>query len=137
SGLPTAEKVSEWLPDMCRKPICFIVLILGGGACAAVVGLIVGMPALRLRGDYLAIATLGFAEIIRILIQNSEPLGRALGLRGIPKYTNFAWLYGFAAITVAVIWRIAYSANGRAIIAALEHEVAPIARSRGPKSHKV
>jgi branched-chain amino acid transport system permease protein len=137
SGLPTAEKVSQALPDVCRKPICFIVLILGGGACAAVVGLIVGMPALRLRGDYLAIATLGFAEIIRILIQNSEPLGRALGLTGIPKYTNFAWLFGFAAITVAVIWRIAYSAKGRAIMAVREDEVAANACGIDTTHHKV
>src|SRR5205823_6349428 len=92
--------------------------------------------ALRLRGDYLAIATLGFAEIIRILIQNSEPLGRALGLTGIPKYTNFAWLFGFAAITIAVIWRIAYSAKGRAIMAVREDEVAANACGIGPAEHQ-
>ena len=123
-GLANASKVSEWLPATWRQPVCFIVLVIGGGGCAAVVGLIVGMPTLRLRGDYLAIATLGMAEIIRILIQNSQPLGGALGLTRIPRYTNFAWLYGFAAVTIAVIWRVAYSAKGRAIMAVREDEVA-------------
>ncbi|HEX3355721.1 MAG TPA: branched-chain amino acid ABC transporter ATP-binding protein/permease [Tepidisphaeraceae bacterium] len=126
-GIPFASKISDVFPDTFRKPICFIVLILGGGSCAAVVGLIVGLPALRLRGDYLAIATLGFAEIIRILIQNSQPLGGALGLTGIPKMTSFVWLYGFAAFTIIVIWRIAYSAKGRAIMAVREDEVAAAA----------
>src|SRR5436190_8644059 len=124
SGTPVLSKLSAWLPDFAREPICFLVLVIGGGCCAGVVGLIVGLPALRLRGDYLAIATLGFAEIIRILIQNSAPLGGALGLTGIPKHTNFAWLYGFAVITALVIWRVAYSAKGRAIMAVREDEVA-------------
>jgi len=110
---------------------------LAADVCAGVVGLIVGMPALRLRGDYLAIATLGFAEIIRILIQNSRPLGGALGLTGIPKYTNFAWLYGFVVITIAVIWRVAYSAKGRAIMAVREDEIAAAATGIDPTHHKV
>jgi branched-chain amino acid transport system permease protein len=67
------------------------------------------------------------AEIIRIVIQNSRPLGGALGLTGIPKYTNFAWLYGFAVVTIVVVWRIAYSARGRAIMAVREDEVAAAA----------
>ena len=71
------------LPASWAAPACFIVLLIGGGLCAAAAGLIVGLPALRLRGDYLAIATLGFAEIIRIAIQNAPPLGGPLGLGGI------------------------------------------------------
>jgi len=136
-GQSVAGNVSTWLPSSLRQPICFIVLVIGGGCCAGVVGLIVGMPALRLRGDYLAIATLGFAEIIRILIQNSRPLGGALGLTGIPKYTNFAWLYGFVVITIAVIWRVAYSAKGRAIMAVREDEIAAAATGIDPTHHKV
>ncbi len=127
NGTPFGSRISSLLPGAWQKPICFLVLVIGGGCCAAVVGLIVGMPALRLRGDYLAIATLGFAEIIRILIQTSQPLGGALGLTGIPKMTSFAWLYGFVAVTVIVIWRIAYSAKGRAIMAVREDEVAAAA----------
>jgi ABC-type branched-subunit amino acid transport system permease subunit len=137
NGVPGASKVSVWLPDGWRQPICFIVLVIGGGGSAAVMGLIVGMPALRLRGDYLAIATLGMAEIIRILIQNSQPLGGALGLTRIPRYTNFSWLFGFAAVTIAVIWRIAYSAKGRAIMAVREDEVAASACGIDTTHHKV
>jgi ABC-type branched-subunit amino acid transport system permease subunit len=136
-GLENAAKVSGWLPESWRQPTCFLVLVIGGGACAAVVGLIVGMPALRLRGDYLAIATLGMAEIIRILIQNSQPLGGALGLTRIPRYTSFSWLYGIAAVTIAVIWRVAYSAKGRAIMAVREDEVAASACGIDATHHKV
>jgi ABC-type branched-subunit amino acid transport system permease subunit len=129
--------VSRALPAVARAPLCFVVLLAGGGACAAAAGLVVGLPTLRLRGDYLAIATLGFAEIIRILIQNAQPLGGALGLTGIPKFTNFAWLYGFAAITIAVIWRVAYSAKGRAIMAVREDEIAASACGIDTTHHKV
>lgn len=137
AGEPMAAKLTTFLPETLRYPFCLLVLVLGGGACAGVVGLIVGMPALRLRGDYLAIATLGFAEIIRILIQNSEPLGGALGLTRIPKGTNFAWLYGFAIVTIVVIWRVAYSAKGRAIMAVREDEIAASATGIDTTHHKV
>jgi branched-chain amino acid transport system permease protein len=126
-GGPIAAKASAALPAAARAPVTFVILILGAGTFAAATGLVVGIPALRLRGDYLAIATLGLAEIIRILFQNSQPLGGALGITGIPKYTNFAWLYGAAVVTVAVVWRIAYSARGRAIMAVREDEVAAAA----------
>src|SRR5436190_11126881 len=126
-GSPTAGKVAMLIPVAAREPMTFLVLVIGGGCCAAVVGFVVGLPTLRLRGDYLAIATLGLAEIIRIVIQNSQPLGGALGMIGIPKYTSFAWLYGAAAITIFVIWRVAYSARGRAIMAVREHEIAAAA----------
>lgn len=122
-----AGRFSEMLPAAARAPATFVILIVGAGLFAAGAGLIVGIPALRLRGDYLAIATLGMAEIIRIIIQNSQPLGGALGLTPIPKYTSFAWLYGFAVVTIVVVWRIAYSARGRQIMAVREDEVAAAA----------
>lgn len=136
-GTPIAQSISGMIPVSLRPPLCFLVLVLGGGCCAGVVGLIVGMPALRLRGDYLAIATLGMAEIIRIGIQNSRPLGSALGLQDIPYYTDFIWLYTFAVVTVVVIWRIAYSAKGRAIMAVREDEVAAAAVGIDTTHHKV
>jgi branched-chain amino acid transport system permease protein len=126
-GGPVAAKASAALPAAARAPVTFVILVLGAGTFAAATGLVVGIPALRLRGDYLAIATLGLAEIIRILFQNAQPLGGALGLTGIPKYTSFAWLYGTAIITTVVVWRIAYSARGRAIMAVREDEVAAAA----------
>lgn len=136
-GRPVGETASGWLPEAARRPLSFLALLVGGGCCAAVVGLIVGMPALRLRGDYLAIATLGFAEIIRIVIMNSPPLGGALGFVEIPKQTDFAWLYGAAIVTVFVIWRLGYSAKGRAIMAVREDEVAAAAVGIDTTHHKV
>jgi branched-chain amino acid transport system permease protein len=124
SVAPLTEKVSAALPGVIRRPACFIILLYGAGCCASAVGFIVGLPALRLRGDYLAIATLGFGEIIRIAIQNSKPLGSALGLTSIPRYTDFTWLYVAVIITIVTIWRIAYSSKGRAIMAVREDEIA-------------
>ena len=134
---PAMSSASAWIPTTLQKPLTYLILLVGGGCCAAVAGLIVGLPTLRLRGDYLAIATLGMAEIIRIAIQNSQPLGGALGLTGIPKLTTFSWLYGVAIVTIFVIWRIAYSAKGRAIMAVREDEIAAAAIGVDPTHHKV
>jgi ABC-type branched-subunit amino acid transport system permease subunit len=123
-GTPAAARVSAVLPGALAKPLCFVVLLIGAGLCAAGAGFVVGLPALRLRGDYLAIVTLGAAEIIRIVIQNSKPLGGALGLTAIPRYTDFAWLYACVVITVVCVWRVTYSARGRAIMAVREDEIA-------------
>jgi ABC-type branched-subunit amino acid transport system permease subunit len=123
-GGPVAGRISGVLPAGLARGICFVSLLVGAGCCAAATGLIVGLPTLRLRGDYLAIATLGMAEIIRIVIQNSQPLGGALGLTKIPVYTNLVWLYGCAIVTVLAVWRVAYSARGRVIMAVREDEIA-------------
>jgi branched-chain amino acid transport system permease protein len=120
-----------------EQPVTLLLRLVAGGVLAGVVGLVVGLPALRLRGDYLAIATLGFAEIIRIVIQNSQPLGAALGLTGIPKGTNFAWLYGTVIVTIIACWRLAYSAKGRAIMAVREDEIAAQAVGVSPTHYKV
>jgi branched-chain amino acid transport system permease protein len=137
SGAPAAMRISGWLPEAVQQPACFMVLLAGGGCCAAAVGFVVGLPALRLRGDYLAIATLGLAEIIRIAIQNSQPLGGALGLTPIPKYTDFAWLYSMVLVTVVVVWRVAYSPKGRAIMAVREDEVAAASVGISATQYKV
>ncbi|HRP04361.1 MAG TPA: branched-chain amino acid ABC transporter permease, partial [Opitutaceae bacterium] len=68
----------------------FALALIVGGLCAAVAGLLIGIPSLRLKGDYLALVTLGFGEIIRVIFQNVEWLGGALGLVGMPAYTTFA-----------------------------------------------
>jgi len=136
-GAPAAARLSEWLPQAIQHPVCFLVPLGGGGCCAAVVGFVVGLPALRLRGDYLAIATLGLAEIIRIAIQNSQPLGGALGLTPIPKYTDFAWLYAMVLVTVVVVWRVAYSPKGRAIMAVREDEIAAASIGISTTQYKV
>jgi branched-chain amino acid transport system permease protein len=136
-GAPHRRARVGSLPQSDAEPLNYVVLLIGGGCGAAAAGFIVGLPTLRLRGDYLAIATLGLAEIIRILIQKRPPAGGALGLTGIPKYTNFAWLYGVAIITIVVIWRLAYSAKGRAIMAVREDEIAAAAAGIDPTHHKV
>lgn len=138
SAAQPAAALSEWLPggDL-RGSISFLIAILGGGVCAAIAGLVVGLPTLRLRGDYLAIATLGFAEIIRVAINNSVPLGRSTGLRGIVQATNFAWIFCAAIITIVVVWRITYSAKGRSIAAVREDEIAAAAVGIDTTHHKV
>jgi branched-chain amino acid transport system permease protein len=105
--------------------VCFFAgAVLAGGLLAAISGFLVGMPALRLRGDYLAIATLGFGEIVRVLITNAEPLGGALGMHGIPKWSTLPVL-GFACVaTVALCRNIATSVPGRCLVALREDEIA-------------
>ncbi|MBC8001490.1 MAG: branched-chain amino acid ABC transporter permease [Opitutaceae bacterium] len=98
--------------------------LIAGGLFAALVGLVVGVPSLRLRGDYLAIVTLGFGEIIRVIAQNTEAIGAASGMKGIPKFTNLGWTFGFAAITVYVISALVNSTYGRGFIAVHDDEIA-------------
>ncbi len=102
----------------------FLVALLAAGAVAAAAGLLVGAPSLRLKGDYLAIVTLGFGQIISVVFRNIEPLGGALGLNGIPSYTNLFWVFAAAALTVYVITAMVNSTYGRGFIATHDDEVA-------------
>src|SRR6478609_7784474 len=101
-----------------------VVAILLGGVLAAAAGYLVGLPSLRLRGDYLAIVTLGFGEIIRVLILNIEKIGGARGFSGIPHWSNFFWVYFFAGITILISWRLVRSSVGRAFLAVREDPIA-------------
>src|SRR5678809_1233296 len=91
---------------------------------AGFAGLLVGIPSLRLRGDYLAIVTLGFGEIIRVLILNINAVGAARGFLGIPEFSNFFWVYLFALITVVVVHNLVNSSYGRAFISIRDDEIA-------------
>jgi branched-chain amino acid transport system permease protein len=102
----------------------FLVSLLAAGLVAALAGLLVGAPSLRLKGDYLAIVTLGFGQIISVIFRNVEPLGGALGLNGIPSYTNLFWAFGAAAVTVYVITAMVNSTYGRGFLATHDDEVA-------------
>ena len=102
----------------------FLVALLFGMVLSAVAGLLVGIPSLRLRGDYLAIVTLGFGEIIRVLILNIDAVGGARGMSGIPQRTTFFTGYLFAAVSILVIWNISRSTFGRAMLAVREDEIA-------------
>jgi branched-chain amino acid transport system permease protein len=125
----------EWL---------FVAACIFGGIVATGAGYVVGLPSLRLRGDYLAIVTLGFGEILRVVLQQTgrvivdrealrsaelsqlvpPPVGGAVGFHGIPKYTNLFWVYTFLAITLVVALRLKWSSLGRALISVREDEFA-------------
>lgn len=99
-------------------------VLLCGMAAAAVMGLVVGIPTLRLKGDYLAIVTLGFGEIIRVVIVNLDITGGPRGLPGIPPKTSFFIAEALAVLTVLIVVNIINSAHGRAMLAIREDEVA-------------
>ncbi len=115
----------------------FFAALVAGGAAAAVAGLFVGIPSLRLRGDYLALVTLGFGEIIRVLLQNFELLGGALGLNGIPPYTTPFWVIAAAALTVFVVGCIVNSTYGLGFRAVRDDEIAAAAAGLNPSRYKV
>ena len=118
-------------------PFVFLLALVLGGLAAAAVGLAVGVPTLRLRGDYLAIVTLGFGEIIRVILQNMDCVGAASGLKGIPGSTNFFWAFALAAVTVFVITCLVNSTYGRGFIAVHDDEIAASAMGVNPVRYKV
>ena len=115
----------------------FVGSLVAGGILAACAGWLVGLPSLRLRGDYLAIVTLGFGEIIRVVIVNVESLGGSRGLPGIPAFASIFWVGLFAAITIVVLHRVARSDYGRTLLAIREDEVAASAMGVDTTSKKV
>ena len=118
-------------------PVLFAGALLAGGLLAALAGLAVGIPTLRLRGDYLAIVTLGFGEIIRVILQNLEYVGAASGLKGIAPETTLFWAFGLAAVTVYVVGCLVSSTYGRGFIAVHDDEVAASASGINPTRYKV
>lgn len=103
----------------------FVCGVFLGAICAAIVGFVVGLPTLRLKGDYLAIATLGMSEIIRITFLNLDDITNgAAGLNGIPQFVNWPWLFVFTAGIVLLISNFLNSSHGRACISIREDEIA-------------
>lgn len=98
--------------------------VAAGMAAAAFTGFLIGLPTLRLRGDYLAIATLGFGEIIRVLLVNVEYLGGATGILGIPRTVNWTWLFWSVVLTLVLVRNFVSSTHGRACLAVRENELA-------------
>jgi branched-chain amino acid transport system permease protein len=115
----------------------FAIALLTGGVAAAVAGLLVGIPTLRLRGDYLAIVTLGFGEIIRVIFQNMEAVGGARGLSVSHGWTNLFWTFGLAAVTVYVVAALVNSTYGRGFIAVRDDEIAAEAMGINTTKYKV
>jgi len=135
-----AAKLTIVLHGACppwAQPILFVAALITGGLAAAVAGFAVGVPTLQLRGDYLAIVTLGFGEIIRVIFQTSDTFGAATGLAGIPNWTNFGWAWGFAALTVFTVTCIVNSTYGRGFIAVNDDEIAASAIGINPVRYKV
>jgi branched-chain amino acid transport system permease protein len=109
--------------------VTFNVALLVGAVLAGIAGLLVGAPSLRLRGDYLAVVTLGFGEIIRISFNNADFLGAATGYfgdspAGLPAYTSFFWVYAWAIAIVVLIRNLTFSQTGRSLSAIREDEIA-------------
>ena len=102
----------------------FPVAILAGGIAAGLLGALIGLPTLRLRGDYLAIATLGLGEIVRIVIINVPYVGGAAGFKGIQHLTNFTWVFFLMLATLFLIKNFVNSRHGRACLAIRENEIA-------------
>lgn len=115
----------------------FIVGLLVSGVTAALAGLIIGIPTLRLKGDYLAIATLGFGEIIRIIALNIDYIGGAIGFNDIPQYTNWNWVFFMTVATVILISHFNTSYHGRACVAIKEDEIAAEAMGVNTTYYKV
>lgn len=146
-----SEGLEQWLTSLVGATVAqsfvFLLVIIVGALVAALAGLVVGIPSLRLRGDYLAIVTLGFAEIIRIVILNIDQVGGATGFRGrvppldgrliIPQYSNFIWIGGFAIITIVVVYNIVNSDIGRSLISIREDELAAEAMGINTTRYKV
>ncbi|MBC2581229.1 branched-chain amino acid ABC transporter permease [Clostridium sp. DJ247] len=111
--------------------------IILGAVVAALAGIIIGIPTLRLKGDYLAIATLGFGEIVRIVILNNDYVGGASGLNDIPQNTTWTWLYFVTAATIILIRNFINSKSGRACISIRENEIAAEAMGVNTTFYKV
>ncbi len=124
-------------PPFIAAQALFIVALLAGGLLAAFVGLIVGAPSLRLKGDYLAIVTLGFGEIIRVILQNTEAVGAARGLSGVPFYTNFFWTFSIGAGVVYFVTSLVHSSYGRGFLAVRDDEIAAEAIGINTTRYKV
>jgi branched-chain amino acid transport system permease protein len=115
----------------------FLAGIFVGALAAAIVGILIGIPTLRLKGDYLAIATLGMAEIIRVVFLNLEITNGAAGLNGIPRFTNWTWLFLFTAAAVILINNFIRSSQGRACISIREDEIAAESMGINTTKYKV
>lgn len=114
----------------------FIIAVLTGGVIAAVAGMVIGIPSLRLKGDYLAIATLGFGEIVRIVLLNIEYVGGASGMQ-VSHLTSWPWVFACVMITVLVIRNFTNSTHGRACISVREDETAADAMGINTTYYKV
>jgi branched-chain amino acid transport system permease protein len=121
---PRIQAALSFLPAEAQQGVVVLVGLAFGAFLAAIGGLLVGVPSLRLRGDYLAIVTLGFGEIIRVVILNIDAIGGARGYTGIPNLAGFGWVFFVAIMTVIAVHNLVGSSFGRTLIAVREDEIA-------------
>jgi branched-chain amino acid transport system permease protein len=115
-------ELPQWLANL-EMP--FLPASIIGGVCAAMMALVVGLPVLRLRGHYLAVATLGFLIIVQVLITNWDSVTRGpLGLNGLPAITNLWYVFPWVVVTVYVAWKIKFSSYGRSMLSIREDDMA-------------
>ncbi len=125
------------LPDPIANGAALLVALVVGGLLSAAAGWLVGLPSLRLRGDYLAIVTLGFGEIIRVMILNIDAVGGARGLPGIPQWSTFFWVFLAVVVVIMLSHNLAASTHGRALFAIRDDEVAAEALGVDTTRYKV
>lgn len=123
-GGPAIRAATAFLPQIAQNAVLLLMGIIAAAIAAGIAGWAVGIPSLRLRGDYLAIVTLGFGEIIRVLILNIDAIGGARGFSGIPQLSNFFWVYLGVLITVVTVHNLVNSSYGRAFISIRDDEIA-------------
>jgi branched-chain amino acid transport system permease protein len=117
--------------------VALLLATLVGAFFAGFAGLLVGVPSLRLKGDYLAIVTLGFGQIIVVFLNNIEAIGGARGYSGIPIVKSFFWIFLIAIVTIVIVYNIVNSAFGRALISIREDELAAEAMGVNTTRYKV
>ncbi len=136
-GNQIAALVGSTLADPVGASVVMVPSLAAGAAAASLAGLLVGIPSLRLKGDYLAIVTLGFSEIIRVVILNIPAVGGATGFTDAIPITNFFWIFAMALLTIVVTRNIARSTFGRALFAIRSDEIAAEAMGIDTTHHKV
>ena len=134
SHLPLNGVMPNTMAGMLAGAPAMVLAMILGGCVSALVGYIVGLPSLRLRGDYLAIVTLGFGEIIRVIVENTDAVGGPRGFAGqffegqgkiaIPGIANFFWVYGTVIAVVLVAYRLRFSVEGLKYLSVREDEIA-------------
>lgn len=139
---PEEKKVSFIIEPLIwpLNQIClpFFAALLIAGLVAAFFGFLMGFPVFRVKGDYLAIVTLGFGEVIRVVANNLQSVTNGpLGLKGLPPYTNLWWSWGLAVITIFVVTRLVNSSFGRALKAIRQDEPAAAAMGINAFRHKL
>jgi branched-chain amino acid transport system permease protein len=126
---PAQKEMNYYLqpivPWLAQVQMPFLPALLLGGLFAGFIGWLLGMIALRLRDDYLAIATLGFSEIIRVLLTNAQSITNgSLGLKGLPRFTTMWWAWGAAILVTVFLVLLIKSSYGRAFKAIRDNEIA-------------